>query len=80
MSDQNSANEMTMAEAKAFLQKMADNLGVTVENLVAFTKQAAQVKLHSSPERLSEIAKAMGVQPVNQNRRQRRKAAKMKKK
>ena len=63
--------EMTTEDARAFMERLSERLGVSVENLVAFTKKGAKGEILTSPEQLQEIAKVM--QPLSLNRRQRRK-------
>ena len=72
MEDQKPIPEMTTEDARAFLQDIADKLGVSVENLVAFVKKGAKGDLITDPEKLKEIANTIQKSTLL-NRRQRRK-------
>lgn len=71
MEDQKPTPEMTTDDARAFLQRLTERLGVSVENLVALTKKGAKGDLITDPEQLKEIAGTMN--HLSLNRRQRRK-------
>lgn len=47
---------MTTEDARALLQDIAERMGVSVENLVAFVKKGAKGDLITDPEKLKEIA------------------------
>ena len=68
---------MTTEDARAFLQDIADKLGVSVENLVAFVKKGARGELITDPEKLKEIAGTIQKNTLL-NRRQRRKMSRKK--
>ena len=77
MEDQKPIPEMTTEDARAFLQDIADKLGVSVENLVAFVKKGAKGDLITDPEKLKEIANTIQKNTLL-NRRQRRKMSRKK--
>ena len=72
MEDQKPILEMTTEDARALLQNIAERMGVSVENLVAFVKKGARGDLITSPEKLKEIANTIQKSTLL-NRRQRRK-------
>ena len=77
MEDQKPIPEMTTEDARAFLQDIADKLGVSVENLVAFVKKGVKGDLITDPEKLKEIADSIQKNTLL-NRRQRRKMSRKK--
>lgn len=72
MQDQKPTPEMTKEDARALLQDIAERMGVSVENLVAFVKKGAKGELITDPEKLKEIADTIQKNALL-NRRQRRK-------
>lgn len=77
MEDQTPIPEMTTEDARALLQDIAERMGVSVENLVAFVKKGARGDLITSPEKLKEIAGTIQKNTLL-NRRQRRKMSRKK--
>ena len=77
MEDQKPILEMTTDDARALLQDIAERMGVSVENLVAFVKKGARGKLIIDPEKLKEIADTIQKNTLL-NRRQRRKMSRKK--
>ena len=77
MEDQKPILEMTTEDARAFLQNIAERMGVSVENLVAFVKKGVKGDLITDPEKLKEIADSIQKNTLL-NRRQRRKMSRKK--
>lgn len=77
MEDQKPIPEMTTEDARALLQNIAERMGVSVENLVAFVKKGVKGDLITDPEKLKEIADSIQKNTLL-NRRQRRKMSRKK--
>lgn len=77
MEDQKPILEMTTEDARALLQNIAERMGVSVENLVAFVKKGVKGDLITDPEKLKEIADSIQKSTLL-NRRQRRKMSRKK--
>jgi Mn-dependent DtxR family transcriptional regulator len=72
-SGQESRHEMTEADAHAFMTRLAERLGVSVEQLTSFSKKGENGELVSS-ENMQGINET--IKHLSLNRRQRRKANK----
>ena len=77
MEDEKPIPEMTTEDARALLQGIAEKMGVSVENLVAFVKKGAKGDFITDPEKLKEIADTIQKNTLL-NRRQRRKMSRKK--